>query len=232
MTFTATPEKIMQRNGIYHSFGIEFTSLYFFVGLLYGWLDNLGQTERLDILIKFQLHDVASGQGGLDGSIRYLPLNRTWKCPEISRFDESGQVVLANVVNLCFQDILVYTHDINREIQTFLTLATCHRSPQTWHIWHDVAGIFHLGPPYAQCPILRGFLSHGGPQVIFQDQWPFVIEKPMVKRGVLRCFGHIQMEQNNWDVSRIWGFSAANMRFQQTQWFTLVQWLNSGCTSG
>jgi len=36
MTFTATPEKIMQRNGIYHSFGIEFTSLYFFVGLLYG----------------------------------------------------------------------------------------------------------------------------------------------------------------------------------------------------
>lgn len=29
MTFTATPEKIMQRNGIYHSFGIEFTSLYF-----------------------------------------------------------------------------------------------------------------------------------------------------------------------------------------------------------
>ena len=29
MTFTAPPEKIMQRNGIYHSFGIEFTSLYF-----------------------------------------------------------------------------------------------------------------------------------------------------------------------------------------------------------
>ena len=137
-----------------------------------------------------------------------------------------------NVVNLCSQDILVYTHDINRKIQTFLALATCHRSPQTWHIWHDVAGIFHLGPPYAQCPILRGFLSHGGPQVIFQDQWPFVIEKPRVKRGVLRCFGHIQMEQNNWDVSRIWGFSAANMRFQQAQWFTLVQWLNSGCTSG
>ena len=32
MTFTATPEKIMQRNGIYHSFGIEFTSLYFLLG--------------------------------------------------------------------------------------------------------------------------------------------------------------------------------------------------------
>lgn len=69
MTFTATPETIMQRNGIYHSFGIEFTSLYFF-GLLYEWLDSLGQTKRSDILIKFQLHDVASGQGGLDGSIR------------------------------------------------------------------------------------------------------------------------------------------------------------------
>ena len=59
----------MQRNGIYHSFGIEFTSLYFF-GFLYEWLDNLGQTKRLDILIKFQLHDVASRLGGLDGSIR------------------------------------------------------------------------------------------------------------------------------------------------------------------